>query len=159
MTIHINSLNFMIGLLLENKTAAEAAKKITELKKRLKKSGFSFGNIFPLILTDNGGEFSNVSAFENDPEGQPETHMFFCNPNAPYEKPHIEKTTLFSEILYREAYLLMILLKIPSTLSFHISMLLNEKISTVKVHMICSFLLFRKNLQKYLEYLILHPKT
>lgn len=100
LTIHINSLNFMTGLLLENKTAAEAAKKITELKKRLRKAGFSFGDIFPLILTDNGGEFSNVSAFENDPDGQPETHMFFCDPNAPYEKPHIEKNhTLFRDIV------------------------------------------------------------
>ena len=90
----------MTGLLLENKTAAEAAKKITELKKRLRKAGFSFGDIFPLILTDNGGEFSNVSAFENDPDGQPETHMFFCDPNAPYEKPHIEKNhTLFRDIV------------------------------------------------------------
>lgn len=100
LTIHFNNLNFMTGLLLENKTAAEAAAKIIELKKRLSAAGFSFGEIFPLILTDNGGEFSNVSAFENDLDGNQETHMFFCEPNAPYEKPHIEKNhTLFRDIV------------------------------------------------------------
>ena len=69
-------------------------------KKRLSAAGFSFGEIFPLILTDNGGEFTNVSAFENDLDGNRETRMFFCEPNAPYEKPHIEKNhTLFRDIV------------------------------------------------------------
>ncbi len=64
-------------------------------------AGFLFGKIFPLILTDNGGEFSNVSAFENDLNGNQKTHMFFCESNAPYEKPHIEKNhTLFRDIVH-----------------------------------------------------------
>ena len=54
----------------------------------------------PLLLTDNGGEFSCVSAFENDDKGNLESHIFFCNPNAPYEKPHIEKNhTMFRDIV------------------------------------------------------------
>ncbi len=100
MTIHFISCDFMIGILLDNKTAAEAALKIIALKARLRASGFSFGEVMPLILTDNGGEFSNVSAFENDEYGNTETRMFFCEPNAPYEKPHIEKNhTLFRDIV------------------------------------------------------------
>lgn len=99
MTIHFVSCDFMIGLLLENKTAAEAAHKITELKKRLISCNFSFGRIVPILLTDNGGEFSIVSAFENNVNGQIETHLFFCEPNSPYEKPDIEKNhTLFRDI-------------------------------------------------------------
>ena len=100
MTIHFTSCDFMTGILLDNKTAAEASSKITELKAELKASGFSFGSIIPVILTDNGGEFSNVSAFENDENSNMETHMFFCNANASYEKPHIEKNhTLFRDIV------------------------------------------------------------
>lgn len=100
MTIHFVNCDFMVGLLLDNKTAAEAANKIQTLKRRLKKHGFDFGNIIPIILTDNGGEFSCVSAFENDENGVLETHMFFCEPNSPYEKPDIEKNhTLFRDIV------------------------------------------------------------
>lgn len=100
MTIHFTQFDFMCGLLMENKTAAEAARQIQGLKLRLHTLGFAFGSFIPIILTDNGGEFSMVSAFENDIEGLPESRMFFCDPNAPYEKPHIEKNhTLFRDIV------------------------------------------------------------
>ena len=78
MTIHFVNSDFMIGLLLENKTAVEAANKIQALKAKLRALGFNFGDIAPLLLTDNGGEFSVVSAFENDSEGNADSHMFFC---------------------------------------------------------------------------------
>ena len=100
MTIHFFNWDFMTGILLDNKTAAEAASKISAFKKNLGTNGFRFGEIIPVILTDNGGEFSNVSAFENDENGNAETRMFFCEPNASYEKPHIEKNhTLFRDIV------------------------------------------------------------
>ena len=100
MTIHFVNFDFMIGILLDNKTAAEASSKIRVLKKHLNDCGFSFGNLFPIMLTDNGGEFSNVSDFENDISGVLETHLFFCDPYASYEKPHVEKNhTLFRDIV------------------------------------------------------------
>lgn len=100
LTIHFVQSDFMAGLLLENKTAAEAAGKVQLLKARLKKSGFGFGDIAPLLLTDNGGEFSIVSAFEDDADGNQESRMFFCEPCSPYEKAEIEKNhTLFRDIV------------------------------------------------------------
>lgn len=100
MTIHFANCNFMIGLLLENKTSAEAADKIRSLKARLTSKGFRFGEVIPLLLTDNGGEFSNISAFENDADGQCETRLFFCDPSSPEQKPHIEKNhTLLRDIV------------------------------------------------------------
>ena len=100
LTIHFVQSDFMAGLLLENKTAAEAAGKIQLLKARLKKSGFGFGDIAPLLLTDNGGEFSYVPAFEADADGNQESRMFFCEPCSPYEKAEIEKNhTLFRDIV------------------------------------------------------------
>lgn len=100
LTLHFNAFNFMVGILIDNKTAAEVSSKICDLKAKLKNSGFSFGSVMPVILTDNGGEFSHVSAFECDDAGLKETRLFFCEPNAPYEKPHIEKNhTLFRDIV------------------------------------------------------------
>ena len=100
MTIHFVNSDFMIGLLLENKTATEAANKIQTLKAELKALGFNFGEIAPLLLTDNGGEFSIVSAFENDAEGNAEYNLFLCEPCSPLEKAEIEKNhTLFRDIV------------------------------------------------------------
>lgn len=100
MTIHFVTSDFMIGLLLEKKTAAEAASKMQTLKASLKTKGVRFGDIVPLMLTDNGGEFSLVHAFEEDETGNLETKLFFCQPSSPQEKPHIEKNhTLFRDIV------------------------------------------------------------
>lgn len=90
MTFQFVNVDFMFGLLLDNKTAAESASKIAALKKKLTDNGFSFGDIFPVLLTDNGGEFSCAATFENTLEGNRESSLFFCDPNAPYQKPHVE---------------------------------------------------------------------
>lgn len=100
LTIHFVLSDFMVGLLLENKTAAEAAAKFQKLKADLNAAHFNFGDIAPLLLTDNGGEFSIASAFENDLSGNLESHLFFCDPCSPHEKPEIEKNhTLFRDIV------------------------------------------------------------
>ena len=92
--------NFMIGLLLDDKSSAEAANKIIALKSNLDKIGLSFGDIFPVLLTDNGGEFADVFAFEQNLEGSLETRLFFCDPNKSYQKPKVEKNhTLFRDIV------------------------------------------------------------
>ena len=90
----------MFGILLDDESAAEASSKIIALKQRLKDCGFSFGDILPVILTDNGGEFSDVFTFENDSDGNPESKMFFCDPMCSSQKPFIEKNhTLFRDII------------------------------------------------------------
>lgn len=49
-----------------------------------------FMEVFPLLLTDNGSEFSNPKAIEFDKQRNRRTHLFYCDPNAPYQKPHCE---------------------------------------------------------------------
>lgn len=99
-TLHFINCDFMIVLLLENKTALEAANKIQELKTKFNSLGTNFGDLVPVLLTDNGSEFSFVHKFENDVNGNPETKLFFCEPSSPQEKPHIEKNhTLFRDIV------------------------------------------------------------
>ena len=100
MTFDFTFCNFMFGLLLDNKTAAEATMKVRALKESLSDAGIRFGDILPIILTDNGGEFSNVSAFINDLNGTPESHLFFCDPYQSSQKPKVEKNhTLFRDIV------------------------------------------------------------
>ena len=100
MTFDFTHDNFMFGLLLDNKTAAEASEKIRALKGKLLAGGVRFGDVIPLLLTDNGGEFANVAAFANDPDGIAETRMYFCDPYRSCQKPKVEKNhTLFRDIV------------------------------------------------------------
>jgi IS30 family transposase len=100
MTFDFTFCNFMFGLLLDNKTAAESTFKIHALKVALNVGEIRFGDVMPLLLTDNGGEFSNVSAFTHDLEGEPETDLFFCDPYTSSQKPKVEKNhTLFRDVV------------------------------------------------------------
>jgi IS30 family transposase len=100
MTFDFTFCNFMFGLLLDNKTAAEAASKIQTLKMTMSEGGTRFGDILPLLLTDNGGEFANVFAFINGLDGVPETDLFFCDPYQASQKPKVEKNhTMFRDIV------------------------------------------------------------
>jgi IS30 family transposase len=49
-----------------------------------------FRALFPVILTDNGSEFSNPSALELDANGLTRTVIFYCDPCASYQKPNVE---------------------------------------------------------------------
>ncbi|MGB4439152.1 MAG: IS30 family transposase [Sedimentibacter sp.] len=50
----------------------------------------SFKALFPLIITDNGSEFSNPIALEYDAQGNQRTKLFYCDPCAPFQKPNVE---------------------------------------------------------------------
>ena len=100
MTFDFTLCNFMFGLLLDNKTAAEASSKIRALKEHMADHELRFGDVFPLLLTDNGGEFANISAFMADVNGEIETELFFCDPMQSCQKPKVEKNhTLFRDIV------------------------------------------------------------
>jgi IS30 family transposase len=100
MTFDFTFCNFMFGLLLGCKAAAESALKIRTLKEVLHKGGTSFGDVFPLLLTDNGGEFADAPAFIADADGAIETEMFFCDPYRSCQKPKVEKNhSIFRDIV------------------------------------------------------------
>lgn len=84
--------NFMFGLLINDKSALAVSEKIKALKRSFHDKCLRFGDTFPEILTDNGGEFADVFTIENSLQGMPETHLFFCDPYQSSQKPHVEKT-------------------------------------------------------------------
>lgn len=59
-----------------------------------------FCAFFPVILTDNGSEFSNPTAIETAPDGRIRTRVFYCEPMASWQKPNVERChELFRRIL------------------------------------------------------------
>jgi len=99
LTLNFTVCNFMIGLILENKTAAEVASKIRWLKNSLKTADSTFHDYFPVIITDNGSEFADINSIIYDDNGKKETELFFCDPMSSWQKPQIEKNhTLFRDI-------------------------------------------------------------
>ena len=92
--------SFMFARLAADKTAASVSSEIQKLKSRLLANGYSFGDIFPVVLTDNGGEFANAAAVEYSVSGKQESSLFFCDPYCSSQKPHVEKGhTLLRDIL------------------------------------------------------------
>jgi IS30 family transposase len=49
-----------------------------------------FRKLFSCIVTDRGTEFSNPVAFETAPDGSARTRIFYCDPQAAWQKPHVE---------------------------------------------------------------------
>jgi len=45
-----------------------------------------FKRLFPIILADNGSEFSDPTSIEFDENGEQVSHMFYCDPQASFQK-------------------------------------------------------------------------
>ena len=98
LTFNLSFCNFIFARLLENKTALEVTKHLYNIKNTLHEADKDFFQLFPVILTDNGGEFSRVDDIEMDIRG--EIKLFFCDPNRSDQKGRIEKNhTLIRDIL------------------------------------------------------------
>ena len=98
LTFNLSFCNFIFARLLDNKTALEVTKHLYDIKNTLHQADKDFFQLFPVILTDNGGEFARVDDIEMDVRG--ECKLFFCDPNRSDQKGRIEKNhTLIRDIL------------------------------------------------------------
>ena len=98
LTFNLSFCNFIFARLLGNKTALEVTKHLYDIKNTLHEADKDFFQLFPVILTDNGGEFARVDDIEMDVRG--ESKLFFCDPNRSDQKGRIEKNhTLIRDIL------------------------------------------------------------
>lgn len=60
----------------------------------------TFRKLFPVFLTDNGVEFKDPVRLEFTRNGCPRTRVFFCDPQASWQKPHVENNhTLIRRII------------------------------------------------------------
>ena len=98
LTFNLSFCNFIFTRLLDNKTVLEVTKHLYDIKNTLHQADKDFFQLFPVILTDNGGEFVRVDDIEMDVLG--ESKLFFCDPNRSDQKGRIEKNhTLIRDIL------------------------------------------------------------
>jgi IS30 family transposase len=89
LTMFFRWMNLMLIFLLPNKTQEAVSAIFSMLKEEL--GSETFKAIFPLFLTDNGTEFMDWLHFLSDENGEILSEIFFCDPNASYQKGRIEK--------------------------------------------------------------------
>ena len=99
LTLLFTICNFMVGILLDSKSALAVSQEFRHLREKFAAAQTPFEQLFPLILTDNGGEFANIHSIECNAAGTREMHLFFCDAMKSCQKPRVEKNhTLLRDI-------------------------------------------------------------
>ena len=88
LTIHFVDTSLMLAYIRDANTAKTVTDVFRELRKKLGNSLYK--NLFPVILTDNGSEFSNPKGIEYDQNGLSVSRVFYCDAGSPYQKGAIE---------------------------------------------------------------------
>lgn len=88
LTIHFVEISFMLAFLRDANTSQSVIDIFRNIRKIIGKENFL--KLFPVILTDNGSEFSNPKALEYGPDGLLQTRIFYCDPSSPHQKGAIE---------------------------------------------------------------------
>ena len=121
LTIHFVDTSLMLAFLRPANTSQSVIEIFNMLDKVL--GAALFNKLFPVILTDNGSEFSNPSMIEYrdvwvEGVGKHRTNVFYCDPSKPYEKGAIEvnhelirrilpKGTSFDNLTQQDVFLMM----------------------------------------------------
>lgn len=88
LTIHFVVCSFMIAIKREFNDSKSVTDFFNDIYHKLGRKLFM--KLFPVILTDNGSEFSNPEAIEFDEDGERRTYVFYCHPSSPNEKGSCE---------------------------------------------------------------------
>jgi IS30 family transposase len=88
LTMHLNSCDLMFAFIRERNTSQSVIDRFNALYELFGTACFEM--LFPVILTDNGSEFSNPRALEFDAGGNRRSNVFYCDPRASQQKPHVE---------------------------------------------------------------------
>ena len=94
LTIHFVKCEMMLAFLRDSNTAKSVVDIFDSLYQGLGETEFK--KIFRVCLADNGSEFTNPAAIEFDPtDGIRRTRLYYCDPNAPYQKGSAERNHEF----------------------------------------------------------------
>ena len=89
LTIHFVNCSFMLAFIREHNDAQSVIDIFNLLQSILGIDKFK--ELFTIILTDNGSEFSNPTEIEIDlTTGEKRTQIFYCHPSSPFEKGSCE---------------------------------------------------------------------
>ena len=85
LTIHFVETSLMLAFLRDANTSGSVIRIINAIDRVL--GAKAFNKLFPVILTDNGSEFSNPKEIEyRDTVPCLRTKVFYCDPSSPYQK-------------------------------------------------------------------------
>lgn len=88
-----------------------------------------FKRLFSVILTDNGVEFKNPEALEHTRTGLLRSHLFFCDPQASWQKPLVENNhRLIRRILPKGSNFNPLTLRDTHLICCHINSVLRENL-------------------------------
>lgn len=89
LTIHFVKAEFMLAFLRDSNDSASVIACINRIYESLHHN--IFVSVMPIILTDNGTEFSNPKALEYNKNNVLRTNIFYCDPSAPNQKGSAER--------------------------------------------------------------------
>ena len=89
LTLIFTELGFMPIFLLPDATQNSVIQVLDDLTRKLGVEAFR--TLFPVILTDNGSEFKDAIRIETAMNGERRTRVFYCDPQASWQKPHVER--------------------------------------------------------------------
>ncbi len=88
LSLYFQESSMLLLFLRERNTAQSVINIFDQFDKLLGRA--TFQKLFPLLITDNGSEFSNPVKIEFDDEGQRRTRLYYCDPGTPNQKPGVE---------------------------------------------------------------------
>jgi IS30 family transposase len=85
LTLHFVETSLMLAFLRDANTSGSVLRVFNSLDEAL--GAKTFSKLFPVILTDNGSEFSNPKGIEyREVSPYLRTRIFYCDPSSPYQK-------------------------------------------------------------------------
>lgn len=88
LTMIFKSCDLMLAFIRERNTSQSVIDVFNSMYELLGADLFKV--LFPLIVADNGSEFSNPKALEYDTQGNRRTRLYYCDPFASFQKPNVE---------------------------------------------------------------------
>ena len=139
LTLYFTEVQFMLAFLRDANTARSVTEIFTRLDNLLGREKFK--QMFPVILTDRGSEFTDPLGVECDEDGEIRTRVFYCDPQRSNQKGGCEvthemirrvlpKSTSFKDLTQEKVDLMM----------NHINSYTRKKLSDRSAHQLFSFL-------------------
>jgi IS30 family transposase len=93
--------NFLLIFKIERSTCECVVGVLDWIEDITTEAGFAFSEVFALLLTDNGPEFSGAASIEASAVYPgPRCALFYCDPYSSWQKPHVENAhTLIRRVL------------------------------------------------------------
>ncbi len=88
LTLHFEEFSMQLAIILEEHTSACVVYALDKIEQAIGTD--MFREVFPVILTDNGHEFTDIESMERSISGGKRTRIFFCEPNRSDEKGECE---------------------------------------------------------------------